>query len=68
MSREEFISLFNRYIEDGFIGLDIELKSGTIIFFNNDEGGIKFYKSFCIVACKGICAFIYYGEVKNISI
>ena len=46
MSREEFISLFNRYI----------------------EGGIKFYKSFCIVACKGICAFIYYGEVKNISI
>lgn len=68
MNKEEFISLFNQYIEDGFTGLDIELKSGTIIFFNNDEDRIEFYKNFCLVGCKGICAFINYGEVKSISI
>ncbi|WP_338627632.1 hypothetical protein QJR52_07050 [Clostridium baratii] len=68
MERKEFENLFNRYLNDGFENLDIELNNGSTIVFNSKNTLCKFLGGTFQISSPGLLIQVDYRAIKGIVI
>ena len=68
VERQEFEELFNRYLNDGFENLDIELKNGSTIVFNSKNMLCRFLGGTFQIASPGLLIQVDYRAIKGIVI
>lgn len=68
MDKEKVKSLFNRYLEDDFEIIDIDLYNGPTIGFNHNNMFHRFLGGELQISTAGLLIQIDYRNIKNIAI
>ena len=68
MERKKFEDLFNRYLNDGFEKIDIELNNGSTIVVNSKNMLCRFLGGEFQISSSGLLIQIDYRIIKGIAI